>query len=97
MGILNYFGLLWWEKIGKNIEQQKLSIVYVFVIKMSKLGCAKSYLCIYYLQCLCFGVLAVWVSWLQYVCPGENNSQKRLTQFTYIFAGTRCPGRNNHP
>ena len=49
-------------------------IGYRLVIKMSKLECAKRYLCIHYLQCLCFGVLAVWMSWLQYVCPGENIS-----------------------
>ena len=62
------------------------TIGYRLVIKMAKLGCAKSYLCIYYLQCLCFGVLAVWVSWLQYVCPGENNSQKKAHSVKIIFS-----------
>ena len=36
----------WTTLVGKdekNIGQQKLSIVYVFVIKMSELGCAKKF------------------------------------------------------
>ena len=85
MGILKHFRPLCWEKIVKSVESfcttlmgndwkkhRTTKIEHCLYICYKN---AKNRVCIY-ITCHVY----VLVSWLQYVCPGEDISLKGLTQ-----------------